>query len=123
MDQYSWARQCACCLAFAFAWLASPGELDLAAACAQDSAHDCVGFEKGEADHALLFRAINSCERKLECTLDYRLSCEDAQSRTTSSAALQVPFQLAPKGERNLTLSAASCKQGFRIEDVGWKCF
>jgi hypothetical protein len=34
-----------------------------------------------------------------------------------------VAFQLASRGERELTLSAASCKQGFRIEGVDWKCW
>jgi hypothetical protein len=102
--------------------LTSPGELDLATAGAQESAHDCVGFEKREADHELSFRAKSSCERKLECTLDYRLSCEDIGGRITSSTELRVAFELASKGERNLTLSAASCKQGFRIDNVDWKC-
>ena len=117
------ARKCACWLAFVFASLVRPGELGFATAGAAESARDCVGFEKEETDRELLFHASNSCERRLECTMDYTLSCENLEGQVTSSSQLRLAFQLAPKGERDLTLSAASCKQGFRIGGVDWKCF
>jgi hypothetical protein len=110
-------------LAFACSFLGTPGELDLATASAQQSAQDCVGFDKVEADRALLFRAKSSCERRLDCALNYTLRCEDTKGRVTSSTQARVAFQLASRGERELTLSAASCKQGFRIEGVDWKCW
>lgn len=123
MGEYSYARNCACCLAFAFVSLCSPGELGFTTVSAAESARDCVGFEKGEADKELLFHAKNSCERGLECTMDYMLSCEDLKGQVTSSSQRRLAFQLASKGERNLTLSAASCKQGWKIDDVAWNCF
>jgi len=123
VNEYSFARKCACWLAFASVSLAKPGGLGFATAGAADSARDCVGFEKGEADHELRFHVSNSCERRLECTLDYTLSCEDLKGQVTSSSPLRLAFQLASKGERDLTLSAASCKQGWKIGDVAWTCF
>ena len=123
MDENSWARKCACWLVFAFVSLGRSGEFGLATARAAESARDCVGFEKGETDKELLFHASNSCERRLECTLDYTLSCEDTKGRVTSSSPLRLAFQLASKGERDLTLSAASCQQGWRIGEVDWKRF
>jgi hypothetical protein len=123
VDEYSWARKCACWLAFACVSWGRPGEFAFATAIAAESARDCVGFEKAEADRELRFHANNSCERRLECTMHYTLSCEDLKGQVTSSSQLRLAFQLASKGAQDLTLSAASCKQGFRIDDVTWNCF
>jgi hypothetical protein len=119
----SYARKCACWLAFAFVSLGNPSGLGFATVSAAHSARDCVGFERGETDKELRFHASNSCERRLECTMDYTLSCEDLKGQVTSSSQLRLAFQLTAKGEHDLTLSAVSCKQGWRIGDVTWNCF
>lgn len=76
-----------------------------------------------ETDKALLYHAKSSCQRELECTMSYTLSCEDDKGTVTSTAEQQVAFQLASKGEHELTLSAASCTQAWTIGDVAWNCF
>jgi hypothetical protein len=123
VDENSWARKCACWLAFVCVSWGRPSGPGFATAGAAESARDCVGFETAEADRELRFHASNSCERRLECTMHYTLSCEDLAGRVTSSSPLRLAFQLASKGTQDLTLSAASCKQGFRIDHVTWNCF
>ena len=92
-------------------------------AAAAEPAADCVGFEKEEGEKQLAFHATNACDKRLECRLSYALRCEDNDGKITSTATPRLAFQLTPKGELALKLSAASCKQGWRIDDVAWSCF
>ena len=121
MEKYSCARRGVRWLSFALVLICGPAELSTARAAA--NSNGCVGFKKGEADHELLYHAKNSCKRELECSMNYTLRCEDDKGAVTSTAEQQVAFQLASKGEHALTLSAASCSQGWTIGDVAWNCF
>jgi hypothetical protein len=87
-----------------------------------DTANACVGFQNRVGDKELVVHAGNDCERRLACTLAYSVTCEDNAGKVTSRAQKQSPFNLAPKGDAELTLSAADCKQGWAIDDLAWKC-
>ena len=87
-----------------------------------DTANACVGFQNRVGDKEILVHAGNDCERRLACTLDYTVTCEDHTGKATSRVQGHTPFNLAPKGNADLTLSAADCKQGWSIDDLVWKC-
>ena len=87
-----------------------------------DTANACVGFQNRVGEKEILVHAGNDCERRLTCTLDYSVTCEDNAGKATSRAQKRSPFNLAPKGVAELTLSAADCKQGWAIDDLAWKC-
>ena len=89
---------------------------------ANEGADSCVGFEKTDDDKAILYDAKNSCEQKLSCELHYRVQCEDVDGNVTSRAKKSMRFSLSESGSHSLSLSADSCKQGWRIDDVTWKC-
>jgi hypothetical protein len=87
-----------------------------------ETANACVGFQNSVGDKQLLVHAGNDCERKLACTLDYEVRCEDNHQKETSRVSKRVLFSLAAKGNAELTLSAAACHQGWAIEDLEWTC-
>jgi len=87
-----------------------------------ETADACVGFQNSVGDKQLLVHAGNDCERKLACTLDYAVRCEDNHQKQTSRVSKRVLFSLAAKGNAELTLSAAACHQGWAIEDLEWTC-
>jgi hypothetical protein len=95
---------------------------DVAAAEAEESADACVGFRNETLDKQLVIHASNSCERRLSCTLDYTVLCEDTQGKQTSRVAKRTPFQLEKQGSRDLSLSAEACHQGWRIDELRWNC-
>lgn len=87
-----------------------------------DTANACVGFQNSVGDKELVVHAGNDCERKLSCSLDYVVRCEDNDRKVTSRAEKRELFKLAPKGNAELTLSAAACKQAWAIDDLAWSC-
>jgi hypothetical protein len=87
-----------------------------------DTANACVGFQNRVGDKEIVVHADNDCERRLTCTLDYSVTCEDNAGKVTARAQKRSPFNLAPKGNTELTLSAAACKQGWAIDDLVWNC-
>ena len=87
-----------------------------------ETANACVGFQNRVGDKEIVVHAGNDCERRLSCTLDYSVVCEDNDGKVTSHTLKHSPFNLAPKGNTDLTLSAADCKQGWKIDDLEWKC-
>jgi hypothetical protein len=87
-----------------------------------DTADACVGFHNREGDKEIVVHADNVCERRLACTLDYVVVCEDNDGKTTSHAQKHSRFSLAPKGNAELTLSATDCKQGWKIDELIWNC-
>jgi hypothetical protein len=87
-----------------------------------DTANACVGFQNRVGDKEIVVHAGNDCERRLACTLDYSVTCEDNAGKITSRSQKRSPFSLAPKGNAELTLSAADCKQGWSIDELVWKC-
>jgi len=95
---------------------------DAVAADPTETANDCVGFQNEPGDKLLLVHARNSCERRLSCTLEYTVLCEDVNGKQTSRAAKRTSFQLDKNASQDLSLSAAACAQGWRIDDVSWSC-
>jgi hypothetical protein len=101
-----------------------PGNPGVASAWADDAetANACVGFQNDYGDKQITVHASNGCERRLACTLDYNVRCEDNDGKVTSRAAKQAFFALPPKGRADVSLSAAHCKQGWAIDDLAWSC-
>lgn len=91
-------------------------------ASANEGSDSCVGFEKTDDEKAILYDAKNSCDQKLTCELRWRVQCEDADGNVTSTAKKSARFVLSGSGTHSLSLSADTCKQGWRIDDVTWKC-
>jgi hypothetical protein len=92
------------------------------AAHADEGADSCVGFEKSDDDKAIVYDAKNSCDQKLSCELRWRVQCEDADGNVTASVKKSARFSLSESGTHTLSLSAETCKQSWRIDDVAWKC-
>jgi hypothetical protein len=103
---------------------ADPSNLGVASAWADEAetANACVGFQNDYGDKQITVHASNSCERRLACTLDYTVRCEDNGGKVTSGAAKRALFALASKGRADISLSAAHCKQGWAIDDPAWSC-
>jgi hypothetical protein len=95
---------------------------DIAAAGAEDSVEACVAFHNESGEKRLLVHASNTCERRLSCTLDYTVLCEDVEGKQTSRSERREPFQLGKKGSQTLSLSAEACRQGWRIDELRWTC-
>lgn len=87
-----------------------------------DTINACIGFQNTMGDKQVLIHAGNDCERKFSCTLDYSVRCEDNQQKETSRVRKRALFSLPVKGNAELTLSAAACKQGWAIDDLAWAC-
>lgn len=95
---------------------------DAAAAERAETADACVTFRSESGDKQLRVTVANSCERRLACTLDYAVMCEDTQGRRTSRSAKRAAFKLDARGGRELALSAEACLQGFWIDELRWSC-
>jgi hypothetical protein len=113
---------CLLVLAAFFALDAASGGIPPAHAQEPETANACVGFQNAVGDKELVVHAGNDCERKLACTLDYVVRCEDNDRKVTSRLQKRALFNLAAKGNAELTLSAATCKQGWAIDDLAWTC-
>ncbi len=88
----------------------------------EDSAEACVSFEIEELDRGLEYSASNSCERKLSCSMSWRLVCKTHKGKVQSTSDHSKPFALKSEGEASITASATSCKQNYKIENVKWAC-
>ena len=86
------------------------------------NASDCMSFQNEVQEKSIVVHASNICERKLSCSLDFVLRCEDNAGKVTSSTKGRARFALAAHGAENLELSAEACKQGWSIDDVSWIC-
>ena len=113
---------CLLVLGSSFAFEAASGGVPPTQAQEPETANACVGFQNAVGDKELVVHAGNDCERKLACTLDYSVRCEDNDRKVTSLVQKRALFNLAAKGNAELTLSAATCKQGWAIDDLAWTC-
>jgi len=86
------------------------------------NASDCMSFQNEVQEKSIVVHASNICERRLSCSLDFVLRCEDNAGKVTSSTKGRTRFALAAHGAENLELSAEACKQGWNIDDVSWIC-
>lgn len=86
------------------------------------SARACLTFQREESERALIYRGQNACERRLECHMSYRLSCQDLDGKDTLSSEERLEFDIGAKRTEPLVLSAEVCEHGWRISDVAWDC-
>ncbi len=91
-------------------------------ATADPSASDCVRFSKSDLDKGLEFSVQSSCEHKLSCSLSWNVVCEDTEGKVTSRAKASRRFALALDDDLTILGSAETCKQSWRIDNVGWNC-
>ncbi|MBX3187977.1 MAG: hypothetical protein KF819_13220 [Labilithrix sp.] len=94
----------------------------IAPAQAADSADRCVRIHTTERGPGLAFDVKNDCDRRLTCALTWTLSCENASGKTTSRARQESRFVVAPEASHETFGSAATCKDGWKIDDVSWDC-
>ncbi len=87
-----------------------------------ESADACVSFHDETVDKSLVVEATNSCKLRLSCRLDYTVRCTDLEGKETSKLNKRAPFSLSPKSSTKVVMSAASCQQGWRIDDFSWTC-
>lgn len=106
------------CVAAAVAFAA----LGATSARAAESADECVAIQKNEQSDGLAFDVKNNCDRRLACSLSWRVSCENASGKTTKSLVASASFGVAPAAAHQVFGSAAACNGNWRIDDVSWSC-
>jgi hypothetical protein len=109
---------------FVFAALATLGGLVSLAtpAHAADSADACVNIRSAELTSGLAFDVQNTCDKRLSCALTWTLTCENASGKATSKSKQEARFLISSSDTHHMTGSAASCKDGWKIDDVSWDC-
>ena len=91
-------------------------------ALAADSADACVNIQSAELGSGLTFDVHNTCDKRLSCALTWTLTCENASGKTTSKSKQEARFLVSASDTHHTTGSAASCKDGWKIDDVSWDC-
>ena len=89
---------------------------------AQPNVSECMSFRNEVMEKSIVVRAKNECNRKLSCSLNYAIRCEDNHGKRTSSSAESAHFALGSDGSTELVLSAERCKQARTIDAVTWRC-
>jgi hypothetical protein len=89
---------------------------------AADSADECVSIRSAELSSGLSFDMQNRCEKRLSCALSWTLTCENASGKTTHKAKQEAHFDIGASDSHATTGSAATCKDGWKIDDVSWSC-
>jgi hypothetical protein len=89
---------------------------------AADSADACVTIHSAELTSGLAFDVKNTCDKRLACALSWTLTCENASGKTTSKSKQEARFVISSSDTHHTTGSAASCKDGWKIDDVSWDC-
>jgi hypothetical protein len=82
----------------------------------------CLHFEKSERDKTIIYEVESSCEKKQTCAISWAVQCEDEKGAITDRSHKTKRFILDRDGKASIELSAESCKQGWRIDDVNYKC-
>lgn len=89
---------------------------------ASDSADACVNIQSAELGSGLAFDVHNTCDKRLSCALTWTLTCENASGKATSKSKQEARFLVSASDTHHTTGSAASCKDGWKIDDVSWDC-
>ena len=89
---------------------------------AADSADACVNVLSAELGSGLTFDVHNTCDKRLSCALTWTLTCENASGKATSKSKQEARFLVPASETHHTTGSAASCKDGWKIDDVSWDC-
>jgi hypothetical protein len=89
---------------------------------AADSADECVSLQTATVTSGLAIDVQNSCTKRLACALTWTLTCENASGKATSRAKQEARFAIAASDTHHMTGSSATCKDGWKIDDVSWDC-
>ena len=89
---------------------------------AQESADRCVSIQTATVTNGLAMDVQNSCSKRLACALTWTLTCENASGKATSKAKQEARFAIDASDTHHTTGSAATCKDGWKIDDVSWDC-
>jgi hypothetical protein len=92
------------------------------AAYAADSADACVNIHTAQLGTGLAFDVQNTCDKRLACALTWTLTCENASGKATSKSKQEARFLVSAADTHQATGSAATCKDGWKIDDVSWSC-
>lgn len=80
--------------------------------------NECVAYDQDDLDDGLSIRLTSSCPVDLRCEVSWKLSCEGARAKKTTSA-----FGLIADTSHKVEASAAACgNAGWAINDVAWAC-
>jgi hypothetical protein len=111
-------------LPFVLAAVATLASVALVAAPARaaDSADACVDIRSVELASGLSFDVQNTCDKRLACALTWTLTCENSSGKATSKSKQEARFVLSSSDTHHTSGSAASCKDGWKIDDVSWDC-
>ncbi len=112
---------------FGAAWSGSAGEvsssgLPVAVAHAEETAESCLGFQKSDMEKGISFDVESSCGMKLACKVSWSVVCSENDGTVTSRSAKSERFGLAGGDKHSVPMSAASCQQSWKVEDVRWGC-
>ena len=100
----------------------APAPAGLPLAHADETSFQCMGFQQSTREKSIEYEIENSCDSKQACSLAWTVQCEDDKGKTTERSRKSERFTLEPAGTKAVSLSAESCKQSWRIEEVTWKC-
>lgn len=89
---------------------------------ASSSASDCLTISSAELSTGLSFDVRNGCDTRLACALTWTLTCENASGKATSKSKQEAKFVVGASDTRQLTGSSATCKDGWKIDEVAWGC-
>lgn len=89
---------------------------------AASTSGQCLHFEKSERNKTITYEVESSCEKKQTCTISWAVQCEDEKGVVTDRLQKTKRFTLETDGKTSIELSAESCKQAWRIDDVNYKC-
>lgn len=98
------------------------GGLPVAVAHAEETAESCLSFRKGDMDKGLTFDVESSCGMKLACKVSWVVQCSDNDGKVESRSSKTERFGLAESESHRVEMSAESCKQSWRVDDVKWGC-
>jgi hypothetical protein len=90
---------------------------------AEEPPLQCVGFQQSVQENKTIeYEVENGCEKKQACSLSWTIQCENDKGKATDRSRKSERFVLAPSSKKAVSLSAESCKQSWRIEEVTWQC-
>jgi hypothetical protein len=89
---------------------------------AASTSGQCLHFEKSERDKTIIYEVESSCEKQQTCAITWAVQCEDEKGTVTDRSYKSKRFVLERDGNASIELSAETCKRGWRIDDVNYKC-
>ena len=89
---------------------------------ASETADECVVVYQNAQDKGIDFELKNNCDKRLSCGIKWTVSCENASGKTTSSARRDARFGIDASTTHHENASAASCADGWKVDDVSWDC-